>query len=78
MGDPLSIAASIVAVIQMTGTVLQYVIDAKGASDDRQKILCEIASTQSFLVLLKNKADEPQWDNTLFETMKALNAPRGP
>lgn len=76
--DPLSIAASTIAVIQLAANVIQYIIDAKDAGDDRQRILYEITSVHGFLYLLKNKAEQPQWDETFFETMKSLNAFRGP
>lgn len=80
MGDPLSITASVIAVLQLTQQVIQYVVDAKNASDDRNRILTEITSAHSFLFLLKDKAEKSatQWDNTLYETMRALDGPNGP
>ena len=42
--DPLSISASIVALVQLTGTVVEYLHGMKGASEDRQNILSELTS----------------------------------
>lgn len=60
MTDPLSTSASIIAVLQLTGTVVQYLNDAKGASEDRQRILAEISSTSGVLFLLKDLAERAQ------------------
>ena len=80
MSDPLSITASIVALLQLTQQAIQYVIDVKDAGGDRNRILTEITSAHGFLFLLqdKTKKSEPQWDNTFYKTMTALSAPNGP
>lgn len=78
MADPLSISASIIAVLQLTGTVVQYLNDAKGASEDRQRILAEISSTSGVLYLLKDLAERAQLEDGWSVTMKSLNLPRGP
>lgn len=76
MGDPLSITASIIAIIQLTQQVIGYVIDVKNSSDDSKRILNELASAHTFLFLLEDKAKRSgtQWD----KTMRSLVTPNGP
>jgi hypothetical protein len=78
MADPLSISASITAVLQLTRTVAQYLNDAKGASQDHQRILAEISSTSGVLFILKDLAERAQWEDGWSVTIKSLNLPRGP
>lgn len=75
MADPLSISASIIAVLQMTGTVIQYLNDVKGASDDVRSILIEISNTSGLLYSLR---DPVAVDESWLTTVKSLAAPSGP
>ena len=80
MGDPLSITASIIAILQLTQQVIQYVVDAKDAGDDRNRLLNEITSAHGFLFVLKDKAEKfgIRWDDTFYVNMRTLNGPTGP
>jgi hypothetical protein len=78
MGDPLSISASIVAILQLAGTVMQYLIDVRGAPDDRQRLLVEISSINGVLYTLKDQAERTQWGNPWSNTMRSLNQSKGP
>jgi hypothetical protein len=78
MGDPLSISASIVAILQLAGTVVQYLNDVRGAPDDRRRLLGEISSTIGVLYTLKDQAERTQWGNPWSNTMRSLNQPTGP
>ena len=42
MADPLSTIASLVAILQLAGTVVTYLNDVKEASNDRNRILLEL------------------------------------
>lgn len=74
----LGIAASIISVIQLTGTVTQYLVSVKGASRDRQKIYNELSSITSILFVLKDQADEAEHDGSWDTTLRALDMPKGP
>ncbi len=50
--DPLSMAASILAVVQLTATVLNYLNDVKDASKDRDKLSIEASSVYGLLTSL--------------------------
>src|SRR5208282_5429659 len=78
MGDPLSITASIIAILQLSATVIQYINDTKGSGDDRNRILIEIASTQGFLYALKDKEERSRCGDEVVQTMKSLSLPNGP
>ena len=51
MADPLSISASIIAVLQLTSIVAQYLQDVQGASNERQRLLDEVSSVSGMLYL---------------------------
>jgi len=78
MADPLSIAASIIAVLQLTGTVIGYINDTKDAGEERKRILNETKNIHYLLYLLKDNVERPQWDDTWLETMRSFSAPEGP
>jgi hypothetical protein len=78
MADPLSISASIIAILQLTGTVVQYISDVKSAPQDRQRILDELVSVTGVLYHLKGLAERPQSDGPGALTVKSLDGPKGP
>lgn len=78
MSDPLSISASIVAVLQLTATVVRYLNDMKDATNERQRIVSEISSAHDLLSMLKTLADRSEWGDPRLTTMKSLTAPQGP
>ena len=75
--DPLSISASIIAVLELTGTVIQYPNTVKGAPKDRQRILSELCNVNSTLYVLEDQASQAQQGNTS-STLLSLNKPNGP
>lgn len=74
--DPLSITASITALLGLTSTVITYLNDVRGASEDRGRILSEIASVNSIIFILQDLAD--QQNDTWSSTFQSLNLPNGP
>jgi hypothetical protein len=67
-------ATSIITLVQFTGTVIGYINDVKGASEERKRILDELSSTHYLLFLLKDKAEAKEWGDTI----KSLAIPKGP
>lgn len=78
MMDPLSVSASIVALLQLTGTVVQYLNSVRGASEDRQKILLEISSVSGLLYRLGDLAEQIEGGDSWYKTLKSLAVPQGP
>ena len=76
--DPLSISASITALLQLTSTVIQYINNVKGASEDRRRILSELASVNGILFILQDQADQAKQGDQWSSTLQSLNVPEGP
>ena len=74
--DPLSISASIVALVQLTGTVIEYLHGVKGAFEDCQNILSELTSVSGMLFILQDHADQQEDSWSL--TLKLLSGSEGP
>jgi hypothetical protein len=78
MADPLSIAASIAALLDLTRKVMEYIIDAKGASEDRRRLWEELSSNIGLLYILRDKTEKPSDDGINARTFKRLDEPNGP
>ena len=76
--DPLSISASIVALMQLSSTVIGYLNDVKSGHKEQQKIRLEICNTLPMLSILLDQAqqaaDGDEWSSTLL----SLSAADGP
>jgi hypothetical protein len=77
MVDPLSISASIIALLELTGTVINYISDTKGVTDEWKRIVDETRNVHYLLFLLRDRAECPEQDSWT-ETMKSLNMSNGP
>lgn len=76
--DPVTIFKVITTVLDHSGTVINYLKDVKGASEDRKRISDEIVTTQAFLFMLKDKSRSAQSDESWHKTLLSLSAPSGP
>ena len=76
--DPLSISASIAALLALTGTVVNYLKAVRGTSKDSQKILLEVRSVSGLLYQLKEILDNTDDEELSFKTIKSLSAPESP
>jgi hypothetical protein len=75
--DPLSISCSIAALLQLTSTVIQCLVDVGDASEGRREVLNEISCVSGFLFALKELSDRTEWTGSWRNTTKALGAPGG-
>jgi len=76
--DPLSISASIISVLQLTATVVQYLTDVKDSSKDRERLRLELCGIDSILCTLKNKATQAQQGDSWSMTLQSLCVADGP
>ena len=76
--DPLSIAASITALLQVTSTLIKYANGVKGASEERRKILSELLDIKGILFCLKDEADHAKQNDQWSSTFESLSVPGGP
>lgn len=56
--DPLSVTASIIAILQLTTKVSEYLRDAKDASTERSQFTTEISNLSNLLVNLLSRVDD--------------------
>jgi hypothetical protein len=79
MADPLSIAASINVVLQLSSTVIRYLVDVFDAWFDRGRLIREIKSTRGILSTLNETVDGGRVsDETWSATIRSLEHPEGP
>ncbi len=67
--DPLSITASLVALLQISNSIIQYLAELGGATTERLRLLMDLSNTTMLLSMLKDAAqneDKPgEWRSTL-------------
>jgi hypothetical protein len=76
--DPLSVTASIIAVLQLSAKVLGYLIDVKDASKDRTKCAVEASNVHSLLINLRFRLEEGNADAPWYTAVRALGVENGP
>ncbi|RHZ69155.1 hypothetical protein CDV55_103316 [Aspergillus turcosus] len=83
MSDPLSITASIIAVLQLTATATEYLRGIKHGDADRVKLRDELRSTTCLLEMLRDRIEDAEDAVTPSETgrpmsIKSLAGPDSP
>jgi hypothetical protein len=78
MADPLSISASIVALLQLTETVISYLKNVHGSSSDRQRIFNEVSVTSGILMWLKEHTERKSESTSWTLTVQSLQISGGP
>jgi hypothetical protein len=76
--DPLSITASIIAVLQLTSEVIKYLDDAKDAPKERAQLVTEASNLYGLLMSLKYRLDDGRSNKPWYNTIKLLALPGGP
>lgn len=78
MADPLSITASVIAILQLSQSVVTVLTSVYDASEDGNKIMTEITSVTGILYHLKDLAERAQWAGDWPGVMQTLTLPHGP
>ena len=76
--DPLSLTASIIAVLQLSAKVLGYLSDVKDASKDHAKCAVEAANAHSLLMNLRFRLEDASADAPWHTAVRALGVENGP
>jgi hypothetical protein len=76
--DPLSITASIIAVLQLSGKVLEYLNDVKDASKDRTQCALELLNLCSLLYKLRDHIETGARSQPWCTAVGALAVREGP
>ena len=76
--DPISLAASLAALIQITTQAAQLLKGIKSGSDERIKLREEIRSTVCLLQMLQDRVDDAEMVEKDLASIGSLNFPGGP
>lgn len=76
--DPLSVTASIVAVLQLSVKVLSYMNDVKDASEDRAKCAVEVSNLHSLLLSLRFRLEGEDASQSYYAAVCGLGVENGP
>ncbi|KAI4599545.1 hypothetical protein KJ359_001992 [Pestalotiopsis sp. 9143b] len=76
--EALGAAASIIAVLEVSGKVLSHIRSAKGATKDRKRLRDEVQACDDILQQLQDDADDPGEDMAWSEKITALERPGAP
>jgi len=76
--DGLSVAASVIAVLQLTGAVIAYLNDVKDAPKECQQWAIEASNLQSLLINLLYQLNQGQTGDRWYTAVRALNVGNGP
>ena len=78
MAEILGIVSSIIAIVEVSSIVIEYLKDVSGASEDVQVLIDEVKSTTTVLASLKSLLDQPAVQSAWTASAKLLAVPNGP
>lgn len=75
MAEPLSVAASIAALLDLSSTLLRYIMDMKHASDEARRLAAELSNTNEILTMLRDLTQNRSEDdlNLVEGTIQAVS-----
>jgi hypothetical protein len=76
--DPLSVIASVIAILQLANDVVKYLSEAKDAPEECQNCLIEVSNLLGPLITLRYRAEQAQSGDPSFEQLRRLNVQDGP
>jgi hypothetical protein len=76
--DLLSVTASVIAVLQLTGIVIGYLNDVKDAPKECQQCTIEASNLQNLLINLRYRLEQGQTGDPWFTAVRALSIEDGP
>ena len=76
--DPLSLTASIIAVLQLTSTLTSYINEARNATAEQAKVAVEASNFYSLLTTLRFRVEEARSDGPWFNQVRLLGIENGP
>lgn len=76
--DPLSVTASVIAILQLSNKVLGYLNDVNDASKERAECAIEASNLYSLLLSLRFRLEEGSADKLWYTAVRALAVENGP
>lgn len=75
--DPVSLTASVIAIAQLTGSLIGYLKDLKDCSKDSKSLLDEASNLSSLLTRLQSRVEAAQGTDPWFQQVRLLNTEGG-
>lgn len=75
MADPLSVTASIIAVLQLTGTVVRYLGNVQDATGYKSRLLLQVSGAKGVLETLRDLSQESVQGDPFLLTLGLLQEP---
>ena len=75
--DPLSLSASVIALIQATATIVRYIYDFTDAKKEQDILSLEVTGLLTFLQQLRLRLDDAQEGDPWFQGCISLTGPNG-
>lgn len=75
--DPLSVTASIIAVVQLSSEVIKYLNNVKSSPKECQQCTIEASTLQNLFINLRYRLEEGQGGDPWFMEVQKLNIPDG-
>jgi hypothetical protein len=76
--DPLSMTASIIAVLQLTSTLTNYINNVRRATAEQAKVAVEASNLFSLLTSMRFRVEGTRSDDPWFSQVKMLGTYNGP
>ena len=76
--DPLSVTASIIAILKLSSEVIGYLTNVKDASRERVTCAVEVSNLHSLLLNLRLHLEEGNVNTPWYNAVRALEAKNGP
>ncbi|KIX05451.1 uncharacterized protein Z518_06323 [Rhinocladiella mackenziei CBS 650.93] len=76
--DPLSMTASIIAILQLTSALTSYINDAKNATKEQAQLAIEASNLYGLLTALRFRVEEARYNDPWFNQVKLLGTENGP
>jgi hypothetical protein len=76
--DPISITASIIAILELTTTLMGYINDVRRATREQAKVAVEASNLYSLLINLRFRVEESRSNDPWFTQVKLLGRENGP
>lgn len=76
--DPLSLSASIIAILQITGTLLSYLNDVRNLTKDQAQLAVEASNVYSLLLSLRFRVEQSNGHDPWFTAIRSLAMEKGP
>ena len=75
MADPLSITSGLIAVLQLTNSIVKYLRDVNDANGQKSGLLLELSSTKGILETLNELSKTAEEDKSLLSSFSLLQEP---